>query len=214
MNVEFVEGDALKHRAPRATEYSAEVIFVMPYLDRHAAARCAELMSQRAGVDGLILAVHDQARDGFIAVANRIFECTESRYFGYVAQDAFPGRHWLELALKTLRKQHASLLAFNDGKWLGRLAAFGLADRDWAQRNYNGKFFFPEYRRHYADVELTVLAISQKEYCYNANSVLAEVDWNKEKSSVDLKDKALYQRRKNEGFNKKVDSPALLDMFC
>lgn len=214
METIFLKSDAFKRAAPHIARRSSEVIFVMPYLDRQLAARCADLMSQRAGAGGLLIAVQDEAREGFISVANRVFECTESRYFGYVAQDAFPGRQWLQIAIKTMQKQNASLLAFNDGKWQGSLAAFGMAERTWAHENYDGKFFFPGYRSHYADVELTVLAISQRRYCYNPNAVLVEVDWNKDRSSVDIKDKALYHRRKSEGFNKKVSSQALLDMFC
>lgn len=214
MKVEFLSGSAFRQASGQARKISEDVILVMPYIDRPMAERCAEMMSRRAGADGLILAVQDIERDGFIAVANRVFEKTESEYFGYVAQDAFPGNGWLELGVKTLRKQGASLLAFNDGKWKGALAAFGLADRRWAGSNYGGKFFFPDYRRHFADVELTVLAISQKQYCYNPNAVLVEVDWDKEKSSVDASDKALYRHRKSDGFNRRVSSRALLEMFC
>lgn len=213
MKVEFASGSAFKHAPRQDKKTSEDVILVMPYIDHAMAERCAEMLSRRAGMSGLILAVQDTDRDGFIAVANRVFEKTESEYFGYVAQDAFPGNQWLDLAVKTLRKQGASLLAFNDGKWKGALAAFGLADRRWARSNYEGKFFFPDYRRHFADVELTVLAISQKQYCYNPNSVLVEVDWDKEKSSVNASDKALYHHRKSDGFNKRVTSQTLLDMF-
>lgn len=214
MQVEFLKGDVLKKQNAQGRKKSAEVILVMPYIDPIMAERCAELMSQRAGTDGLIIAVHDTDRDGFIAVANRVFENTESEYFGYTAQDAFPGKQWLDMAVKTLRRQRASLLAFNDGKWKGALAAFGLAESKWARNNYEGAFFFPDYRSHFADVELTVLAINQKQYCYNANSVLVEVDWNKDKTSVNPGDRALYHLRKNEGFNRRVTSQALLDMFC
>jgi hypothetical protein len=214
MQVEFINGDAFKKPHAQLQKKSADVILVMPYLDQAMAERCADLMSRRAGTEGLIIAVHDTDRNGFIAVANRIFENTESEYFGYVAQDAFPGKQWLDLAVKTLRRQRASLLAFNDGKWKGALAAFGLAERKWARNNYEGMFFFPDYRSHFADVELTVLAISQKQYCYNANAVLVEVDWDKDKTSVNSSDKALYQLRKSDGFNRRVTSPALLDMFC
>jgi hypothetical protein len=214
MRVEFVEGKAFRNGPPSGERRSADVIIVMPYLDPFMAERCADLMAKRAGAAGLIIAVHDADRDGFISVINRVFERSESEYFGYVAQDAYPGRQWLALATSTLRKQGASLLAFNDGKWNGSLAAFGLATRHWAHTNYEGKFFFPEYQSHYADVELTVLAISQKKYCYNANSVLVEVDWNKDKSSVNSGDKALYHKRKSAGFNKRVNSQALLNMFC
>jgi hypothetical protein len=213
MKVEFVSCSEYRNPGFGIRKHSSDVILVMPYLDRFMAERCAALMAKRAGADGLIIAVHDADRDGFISVANRVFEQSESEYFGYVAQDAFPGHQWLHLAIMTLRKQDASLLGFNDGKWRGALASFGIAERGWARSNYDGPFFFPDYQQHYADVELTVLAISQKQYCYNPNAVLVEVDWNKDRSSVNLRDRTLYHRRKDEGFNKRVTSRTLLEMF-
>ena len=65
---------------------------------------------------------------------------------------------WLALAVRAMEQQRASLLGFNDGKWHGQLAAFGLARRSWADSVYGGDLFFSGYRRHYADAELTLVA--------------------------------------------------------
>jgi hypothetical protein len=192
---------------------SADVLMVMPYTDRAAAERCATLMAQRAGTDGVILCVHDADHEGFITLVNRVFSSTASEYFGYVAQDAFAGRRWLVLAIDALRKHDKGLFAFNDGKWMGMLASFGIASRAWISNIYDGHFFFPGYGRHYADVELSVLAMSARSYCYDPNSILVEVDWHKDSASTDPKDKALYQERRASGFNGRVTSRELLQLF-
>jgi len=111
-------------------------IMVMPYTDAAQATRAARLAAARAGAPSLLLAVHDEARQGFIATVNQAFAATRSPWFGYMAQDAFAGRAWLALALRALQAKNAGLLGFNDGKWQGQLAAFGLAERVWALSVY------------------------------------------------------------------------------
>ena len=192
---------------------SAEVLMVMPYTDQTAAERCATLMAKRAGTEGVIVCVHDANHEGFITLVNRVFSSTSSEYFGYVAQDAFAGRRWLVLAIEALRKHNKSLFAFNDGKWMGMLASFGIASREWVSNLYDGHFFFPGYDRHYADVELSVLAMSARSYCYDPNSVLVEVDWHKDSASANPSDKALYHERRASGFNGRVTSRELLQLF-
>lgn len=192
---------------------SVEVLMVMPYIDEAAAKRCSAMMAKRACADGAILCVHDVEREGFIALVNRVFGSTSSKYFGYVAQDAFPGRRWLAIALEALNRNNNNLFAFNDGKWMGVLATFGIASRQWVNEIYGGPFFFPGYGRHYADVELSVLAMSARSYCYDPNSVLVEIDWNKDNTSVNLADKTLYHERRASGFEGRVTSQELLHMF-
>lgn len=192
---------------------SVEVLMVMPYTDEAAANRCAVLMAKRACADGAILCVHDAEREGFISLVNRVFSSTSGKYFGYVAQDAFPGRRWLAIALEALSRNNNSLFAFNDGKWMGVLASIGIASRQWVKEIYGGPFFFPGYDRHYADVELSVLAMSARRYCYDPNSVLVEIDWNKDSTSVNPSDKALYHERRASGFEGRVASQELLHMF-
>jgi len=118
----------------------------------------------------------------------------------------------LSLALEALGSERV-LLGFNDGKWSGALAGFGLAQRAWAQGNYAGAFFYPKYQRHYADAELTLHALQSGRYAYEPNSLLVEVDWQKDQSQVDSVDRQLFLERKASGFEGMVTHPKLLDLF-
>lgn len=192
----------------------ARAIFIMPCTDAAQASQAAQLMCSRSGVtDAVLVAVLDDAREGFVAIANRAFSLTDSRYFGYVAQDAFAGRQWLRLALQTLEQQNKGLLGFNDGKWGGLLAAFGLGRRDWLARNYGGTLFFDGYEQHYADTELTVLALGNAQYCYNSQAVLVELDWEKDKKTVNQRDKILFANRKIDWLKDHVSQVGCLDIF-
>jgi hypothetical protein len=162
-----------------------------------------------------VLIIHDVWTEGFIALCNRVFTSSSSVYFGYVAQDAFPGRQWLKIALRVMQNdvQRGGLFAFNDGKWQGMLASFGMVNRHWAEQNYNGDLFKPTYHRHYADVELTLLAMEQGMYRSDARSVLVEIDWEKELKSVDRQDRLLYRQRVATGFEGRVVNSKLLLLF-
>lgn len=188
-------------------------ILVMPFTDAAQAQRAAVLMCKRAGADGLLLAVHDDSREGFIRIANRVFAASDSPYFGYVAQDAFPGRYWLRLAVQVFRDESVHLVAFNDGKWFGALAAYGLARREWASRNYGGPLFHPSYRRHYADTELSLFAAEAGGLGYSPHSVLMEADWDKDIQPIDGKDQKTFRERAASGFDDRVRSKELLQRF-
>lgn len=193
----------------------ADVLLVMPCTDVPMARRAATHMAQRAGAAGHVLLVEDLDRWGFIRIVNHVFKATLGRYFGYVAQDAFAGRQWLALALEALKRPGKSLFGFNDGKWHGAFASFGLAERQWASQNYpGGDFFHPSYARHYADVELSLLAMSQGRYIHDPRSVLVEVDWAKDSTAVDPQDRAHYRARVAAGFEGRVTAPELLNLVA
>lgn len=188
-------------------------LIVMPFIDAGLARRAATQLAARAGAEGLLLAVYDDSRAGFVAVANRLFRGSTSASFGYVAQDAFAGRDWLARGQAALAARAGGLLAFNDGKWGGALAAFGLAARGWAAGNYGGDLFHPSYRSHYADAELTVLALAAGKHRYDPESLLIEVDWDKDAKGVDAADRALFRARAAAGFDARVSEPKLLSLF-
>ena len=188
------------------------VALALPFTKASQAQQAAKLMAQRANYPGRIFSVHDEKGIGFNAIVNLVFKATKSTYFAYVAQDAFAGRDWLKLAVDALGEQKC-LVGFNDGKWAGALAGFGLARRAWAEKNYAGDFFCPQYHRHYADAELTLLAMQAGLYAYEPNSVLVEVDWNKDQSSVDASDKAIFLARKIHQFDGQVSHPHLLNLI-
>lgn len=193
----------------------AEVLFVMPCTDLPMARRAATLMIERAGAALTVLIVEDLDGWGFVRITNRVFQATQGRCFGYVAQDAFAGRQWLALALAALQAPDKHLFAFNDGKWHGVIASFGLARRDWAARNYpQGEFFHAAYQQHFADVELSLLALACAGHCHDARSVLVEVDWHKDHAPVNAGDRALYHSRLATGMDGRVRSAELLKLVA
>lgn len=209
MQIEFVSSGQLRQQR-FATDGA---LVVLPFTQPAEARRAAQLMSRRAEAAGLILGVYDEAREGFVAIANAAYRVSDSPWFAYAAQDAFAGRGWLRRALAAMQNPNAVLAAFNDGKWQGQLASFGLARRAWIDTLYEGDFFFSGYGRHYADVELTVLALQQQGLVYDPQAVLMEVDWEKDGKSVDGNDRALYQARAKDGFGQRVSNPQLLNRF-
>ena len=205
---------------------SQGAIMAMPFTDQGMALKAANLAASRAGSlklnevildvcqESILLAIHDTARQGFVSTINLAFAATQSPWFGYRAQDAFAGRNWLALALQKMQSQkEASLLAFNDGKWQGQLASFGLARREWVDKVYSGAFFFQGYQSHFADAELTLVARQQSVYAYEPQSVLMEVDWQKDQASVNDSDRRLFNTRKHTGFGNRVTDPQWLQLI-
>ena len=194
--------------------YSSNLLIFMPFIHPPMAKRTAETLARRAGIpEATLVCIFDLKREGFVSLVNRAFRSSESPFVVYLAEDAFPGRDWLKIGLDELNAQKAGLLGFNDGKWQGELAAFGLVERAWAKNNYAGDLFYPKYQQHYADTELTLLAKNDKVYAYNPHSMLLEVDWDKDQKSTNASDKALFQERVKTGFDQRVDDPSLLEMF-
>lgn len=215
MQIEFVS----LHELGKARFVTEGALVVMPFTQPAQARQAAQLMARRAEAPGMILGVFDEEAGkgrsgaGFVAIANRAFRGSDSPWFAYVAQDAFAGRGWLRLALAAAQRSDAVLAAFNDGKWQGQLAAFGLARRDWVRGLYDGDFFYPGYASHYADAELTVLALQRQGLAYDANAVLMEVDWDKDGKAVNAADRALYLERARTGFDGRVSDARLLGRF-
>lgn len=210
LRLEFASASSLGH----GFDTGGQPLVVMPFIDPVAARRAGAQLARRAGCEGVLLAVFDDVRQGFVATANRVFASSRSPYFAYVAQDAFAGRGWLAAAVAIARTQSAGLVAFNDGKWQGELAAFGLVERQWAAGNYSGPLFHPSYKRHYADTELTILAAAQGKLAYDPNAVVIEVDWEKDRSAVDDEDRAFFRSRAGSGFDGQVMDQRLLSKFA
>lgn len=191
------------------------VLAVMPATDLKMATRAARLMVQRAGIAEFdVLIVLDTAQLGFIQIANSVFKQTMSTYFIYTAQDAFVGRNWLRQSVMCIESKGKGLLAFNDGKWAGMLASFGMVKRSWAVTNYaDGLLFNPNYQSHYADTELTLLAMQAGQYCFDPLSLMIEVDWDKDQKATNTHDKAFFALRKKSAFDGRVHQPELLSLF-
>lgn len=198
-----------------------ETVVIMPSTRVTLARRAADVMVARTGASGLLLIAEDDLRIGFIATANMVYAKTSSRYAAYVAQDAFAGFYWLETGIETLQKSDSGLLAFNDGRFFGRLAAFGLVDRQWTDSLYGRFLFYPRYKRHYADTELSDIALLTGKMVYNPHAMMVEIDYGKHlgtaarksetvneyknTDSVDADpDGTLYVERALEGFDARV----------
>lgn len=186
---------------------------ILPLTDWAAARQVATVLSSRAACAGRLLLIEDDAGLGFLAVCNAVFARSRAPFVVYLAQDAFPGRQWLALALHVLQTQNKGLLAFNDGKWFGQLAAFGLVRRTWVESVYGNALFHAGYHSHYADTELTLIAQQQGQLAFSPNALLMEIDAAKDGKATRPEDKALFAQRKADGFDGRVQDAALLTKF-
>jgi len=181
-----------------------ETVIVLPATQMVLAKKASEVMKERTNQEGLLLIVEDDLRFGFIMVSNLVYIKTTSRYFGYVAQDAYPGQLWLDLGLEAIKTKNGGLLAFSDGRFFGRLAIFGLADRLWLNTIYNGVLFYPEYKAHYGDTELSVIAVYADKLVYDPKCLLIEVDYEKHMTRNNPDDERLFIERSKAGFDGRV----------
>jgi hypothetical protein len=183
-----------------------DAVIVLPFIDSELALRLADVLVRRALHPGMLVLVDDDERIGFVKVANYVCSHSSSRYFGYLAQDAFPGDGWLRSAVRTLDKSDAGLLAFNDGRFFGTLAVFGLARRAWLSTLYHKFLFYQEYESHFGDTELSAIAISQNKLIFNPGSLMVEVDYEKHTRKNNPNDEKLYKLREAQGFGGAVTS--------
>lgn len=177
------------------------IVVIMPCTDVSLAKKKAELLHKRAGIKCSIITVNDTSQMGFIDVVNSTASRLKVKYIVYLAQDAFPGIDWLKIAYQTLEERGKGLLAFNDGKWKGRIASFGMVRMNWVENFYDGNVFYPGYKAHKADNELTLIARLQNQFEYNPNSVLVEIDSEKTFAENVPEDKDLFRQRFRTGFD-------------
>lgn len=177
------------------------IAVIMPCTDTEQGQKTAEILHSRAGMDCKIIIVHDINRQGFIKTLNDTAARITAKYIVYLAQDAYPSRGWLKCAYDTLEKTGKGLLAFNDGKWQGRIASFGMVRTNWVKTLYNGPILYPGYNSHAADNELTVIARCQEMHEYNPDCTLLEYDLNKDFGGSNTEDKELFQNRFRNGFD-------------
>jgi hypothetical protein len=183
---------------------SYEVIIVLPLIDVKLAKKASEVMRRRTNQSGLLLLIEDDIKLGFIMVTNIAYAKTTSRYFCYTAQDAYAGEFWLDYALDTIKKSNCGLLAFNDGRFFGKIAVFGLVDRIWIDTIYKKFIFYPQYKSHFADTELSVIAAQTSNLVFNPNAILIEVDYEKSLHENNPDDERLYIERAKTGFDGRV----------
>ena len=174
---------------------------IMPCTDTEMGMKTAEVLLRRAGMPCNIFIVHDTIRQGFVKTLNQTAARISAKYIVYLAQDAWPGRGWLKCGYDTLEKSGKGLLAFNDGKWQGRIASFGMVRTSWIKTIYGGDIFYPGYSSHGADNEITVIARVQNNHEYNPECTLMEHDPDKDFGGSNPKDSKLFKKRFIQGFD-------------
>lgn len=179
----------------------AGVGVILPSIDTQKAMATARMLIKRAGMKATVFVVEDSARQGFIKTLNAAAARLEAKYIVYAAEDTFPGIDWLKSAHEKLERSGKGLLGFNDGKWKGRIAAFGMVRTEWVRALYAGAILFPGYKAHKADNELTLIARATDQYVYDANIVLMEVDPKKPFKEQPSDDKTLFHARFRTGFD-------------
>ncbi len=178
------------------------IAVVLPCVNPEKGATTARLLVKRAGMASHVCVVEDTQRLGFIATLNVTAAQLDVKYIVYVAEDAFPGWDWLKTAYERIEQTGKGLLAFNCGKWHGRVAAFGMVRKDWVQQVYGfGVVLHPAYKAHKADNELTVIARVTDQFVYEPDSVLVENDPNKIFKENVPEDKATFHQRFRSGFD-------------
>ena len=207
--IDYIESD------PIIIEKFPKVLVVIPTTDMEMAEKAAKVMKIRANMPCDVILAEDKKRVGYVKTVNDAFKQADLwQYFVYTAQDAYCGHDWLRSALIKQASTGAGLVAFNNGRWHGQLAAFGLVDINWAKQNYDGDLFYPKYHSHYCDTELSQIAKQQRKYTYEPKSLMLEVDYDKDvKGHINQDDKKLYQDRVKDGFGGKVVKKDLLDQF-
>lgn len=187
--------------------FTENVCVIMPCISVETGRRTASLLAERSGLPADFVVAVDTSRQGFIPTLNQVARRSSAEYIVYLAQDAWPGDGWLRSAYDRIRHEKKSLLAFNCGKWHGRVAAFGMVEKSWAYSLYSDEILYGGYQSHRADNELTVIARAQDRFVYAPECVLLENDSNKvfrlserEAGHFSREDARLFRQRFRDGF--------------
>jgi glycosyltransferase involved in cell wall biosynthesis len=190
------------------------VAVVMPAIDRDRAEATARLLRDRAGRPVRIFVVLDTRRQGFVKTLNRAARRLKVRYLVYTAEDAVAGHDWLQRAWERLEENGKGLLAFNCGKWRGRIASFGMVRMSWVRSVYRNEVLYSGYRAHRADNELTAIARATDKFIYCPEAVLMENDpgkleLHKGGEQSHPADRRLFRKRYETGFGGLAPKPVL-----
>lgn len=180
-------------------EEKPKIAVLMPCTDRELGTKVMKQLADNAGLEADYFLLMDDERKGYVYKINEFVNNHKAVYgkdydfYIYTAQDAFGGKNWLKQAYKTMRDTGKGVLAFNDNKWGGKLAAFGMV-----RASYKKPFFYEGYHSHYADTELSVAATVDNQLCYNPKAIMFEVDYDKKTKTVNKRDKELFKKRQKK----------------
>lgn len=172
------------------------VSVIMPSIDIGEAIYAARRMVNYAGMPMRIIIVEDFIRQGFVKTLNQVASKVESEFVAYVAQDALAGKNWLRLAYEKLTNENKSVFAFNDGRFAGQLATFGLVRKSFSEQFYGtGNIFYEGYHSHRADDELTLLANLHNQLAFHLGALMIESDFRTQRH-LNANDVELFDSRK------------------
>jgi hypothetical protein len=198
MHLELIETHADGFIGELSDQAFDGVTVVMPSTDINQAVLAAQRMARFAGMPMRMVIVKDAIRQGFIKTINAVSNRLKPEYLAYVAQDALAGKHWLKNAFHKMTVENKSVCAFNEGRFLGNLAQFGLVKVAFTARHYGDhNVFYEQYTKHRADDELTLLAKLNNEFVFAKDALLMEVDYSLQKT-IHAPDVAVYRRRSIE----------------
>jgi len=152
----------------------------------------------RAGMPcEVILIIQQDGWSGWVALHNWAVKNLDFDYYCYSCGDYYPGKAYLKMAYEIAIQEGRKLIAFNDGKWGGYIATAGLVEKKWMEKNYDGDLFYSGYKKHYADTELSMIAMEQDVMGYCPDAVLIEIDFEKDNHAyIDKLDQVLFHSRK------------------
>lgn len=192
--------------------FKRDICVVMPCINKEAGIKRIQLLKRTAGIKADFVVALDTEYQGFIKTLNQTARVSSAKYVVYLAEDAVPGCNWLKLAHDRLEQENKSVLAFNCGKWHGRIAAFGMVRKEWVYQYYGDCILYQGYRSHRADNELTVIARACNQFIYAPDAILFENDKSKDfkKKESDAgnfteEDKNLFKQRFKSGFGGQLD---------
>jgi len=164
-----------------------------------------DIYQARAGVECLVVIHHDKIKEGWVKVHNLYSSVLNYDWYMYTADDYYPGRDYLKIALESAKRTGKKLIAFNDGKWSGTNATAGLVHKSLIDKIPYKQLFYPGYFVHGADPELTAIAKLLNEYYYEPLALCVEVDYYKDVQNIKAypEDGKLYKQRELINFEVK-----------
>ena len=211
MQIEIYETKSEWAAEPVEPARPGEIVVVMPSIDLGAAMQAGRMLIHRAGRPMRMVVAHDTVQQGFIRTVNQFSKLLKPEFLVYVAQDVMPGRNWLGLAWDCLQREQGQLFAFNEGRFAGQYASFGLVRTAFTNGLYGEhQIFHHEYHSHWADIELTLLASNHSGLCIDLRALLMEVDYRTFRTA-NLKDMQLFRHRIREVLKLKPELVARFD---
>lgn len=177
------------------------VIVGIPYAkyDECLVKTAVNIHKELAGVECYVVCEEDVGMIGWVNMHNNIVSKLHFDYYCFSCADYKPRKDYLKLAIARMQLENKGLCAFNDGKWDGKIASTGVISKEYYARF---GLFYPGYKNHGADDEITMFAKMHNEFCYEPLAYLEEIDGRNDRSKkkYNKDDYELLLQRTGSGF--------------